>query len=469
MRRRGGATALAGSPVLVGAVTVLVTVIAVFLAYNANRGLPFVPTYDVKVRLPDAANLVRGNDVRIGGTRVGVISAIRARRDRAGRPFAELTLKLDKVVEPLPADSTVLVRPRSTLGLKFLEIRPGSSRRPLRAGAILSLAAARPRPVELDELFNMFDRRTRAGQQRGLQGFGTGFAGRGADLNTAIARFPALLDDLRAVMANLAAPETRLDRFFPALERAAAEVAPVADQQAALFVNLDTTFTALARVARPYLQETISRSVPSLEAATREFPKQRPFLRDSAALFADLRPGIAALSRSAATIADALAAGTRTLPRTPPLNERAADVFDTLAEFAADPLVERGLGQFTRLARALRPAIAFLAPVQTTCNYVTLWFRNVSDHLSEGNRTGTWQRFIVVSPPLGPNSEAGPSSGPANGGGAPTLYLHTNLYPNTASPGQPRECEAGNEPWLPGRTVIGNVPGNQGTRTEGQR
>ena len=36
----------AANPVLIGAVTVLVTTVAVFLAYNANQGLPFVPTTD---------------------------------------------------------------------------------------------------------------------------------------------------------------------------------------------------------------------------------------------------------------------------------------------------------------------------------------------------------------------------------------------------------------------------------------
>ena len=42
-RRRGGTAALTASPVLVGAVTLLVTIVAVFLSYNANSGLPFVP------------------------------------------------------------------------------------------------------------------------------------------------------------------------------------------------------------------------------------------------------------------------------------------------------------------------------------------------------------------------------------------------------------------------------------------
>ena len=58
-----------------------------------------------------------------------------------------------------------------------------------------------------------------------------------------------------------------------------------------------------------------------------------------------------------------------------------------------------------------------------------------------------------------------PSSGPANGPGS--NYLHTNPYPNTAAPGQPRECEAGNEPFLQNRMVTSNVPGTQQARTEG--
>ena len=43
--------------------------------------------------------------------------------------------------------------------------------------------------------------------------------------------------------------------------------------------------------------------------------------------------------------------------------------------------------------------------------------------------------------------------------------LHANPYPNTASPGQTKECEAGNETYLQNRTVVGNQPGNQGAKT----
>jgi hypothetical protein len=417
--------------------------------------------------VPSAAQLVRGNDVRIGGSRVGAVSSIEAKRRPGGGVYAQLELKLKKSIEPLPADSTLMVRPRSALGLKYLEIQPGKGREGFKAGATIPVRQARPRPVEIDEVFNTFDDKARRGAQNSLRGFGDGFAGRGSSLNTAIAALRPLLADLQPVAANLSAPPTRLDRFFRELGDAAAEVAPVSEQQASLFVNLDTTFTALASVARPFIQETIAESPPTEQVAIEQFPRQRPFIRNSAALFRELRPGVATLPSSAPVLADALVIGTRTLPKTPPFNRRLADVFDAVADFSDEPLVSRGLHQLTRLSASLKPTLAFLTPAQVQCNYATLWFRNISSLLSEGDTNGTWQRFIIIATPQGPNNEGGPSSAPANGPSRDN-FLHSNPYPNVAAPGQERECEAGNEPYTAGRKVLGNVPGNQGLKTSGQ-
>jgi ABC-type transporter Mla subunit MlaD len=459
--------ALTASPVLVGAVTVLVTIVAVFLSYNANSGLPFVPTYDLKANVPNAAQLVEGFEVRIGGARVGAISTIEPRRRDDGSTYATLTLKLDKEIEPVPADSTLLIRPRSSLGLKYLELAPGRRAEGLQPGATIPIEASRPAPVELDEFVNMFDAPARVGSRRNLDGFGTGFAGRGQDLNEAIGALRPLLEDLEPVARNLASPQTRLDRFFKELGDAAEEAAPVAEEQGALFVNLDVTFTALSGIARPFLQETISEGPPSEQVAIEDFPKQRPFLRNQAALFRELRPGVATLPSAAPLLADAFEAGADVLPRTDQFNEDTADVFEALAEFSEDPLVRGGINQLARLASSLRPTLRFVTPAQTTCNYVSIFFRNAASLLSNGDANGTFQRFQIIDMPEGPNSEGGPSSGPANG---PTRenHVHYNPYPNTAAPGQPRECEAGNERYEVGRTVIGNTSPNDGTRTSGQ-
>src|SRR4051795_1348563 len=144
MQRRRGAAALTGSPVLIGAVTVLITLVAVFLAYNANNGLPFVPTYDLSAQLPGGENLVKGNDVRVGGFRVGAVDKIKPYRDPStGKTVALIHMKLDKSVEPLSKDTTLFVRPRSALGLKYVELTPGRSSQTWKTGATIPLSPAR--------------------------------------------------------------------------------------------------------------------------------------------------------------------------------------------------------------------------------------------------------------------------------------------------------------------------------------
>jgi phospholipid/cholesterol/gamma-HCH transport system substrate-binding protein len=485
MRTRSGPS-LAASPVLVGAVTVLVTIVAVFLSYNANTGLPFVPTYDLKANLPNAAQLVKGFEVRIGGARVGQVSKIEAKRREDGSTYAQITMKLDKDIEPLRSDTTLLVRPRSAIGLKYVQLSPGRHGKALESGTIIPVRQAKPQVVELDDFLNMFDDKARVGSRNSLTGYGGGLAGRGSAINTAIPGLIPLLKDLEPVAANLADRRTKLGRLFTALNDAAREAAPVAETQASLFVNLDTTFTALASVARPFIQESITEGPPTEQVTIHDFPLQRPFLRNNAAFFRELRPGVATLPHSAPILASAFEAGTQNLPKTPPINAKLADTFDALADFSEDPMVRTGVQQLTRLSSSLKPTLRFLAPVQTTCNYATLFFRNAASLLSDGDNNGTWQRFIIVpvggvtdqnSPQFGavePNNELGPSTGPANGP-SDFNHLHSNPYPNTASPGQTRECEAGNEHYdqtvgqtLIGTSQTGGQPGNQGTDTEDQ-
>src|SRR4051812_2127915 len=462
---RSRSSGIAGNPVLIGAATILVVIVAVFLSYNANQGLPFVPTYQLKAEMPSAANLVVGNDVKIGGTRVGTVSSIVPKTERDGSVIAVLGLKLDKDAGPLPADSTLLVRPRSALGLKYVEITRGHSARTLDDGATIQLAQAKE-PVELDEFLNMFDDRTRAAAQENLQGFGTAFAGRGESINTAIGAFRPLLRDVIPVMQNLAAPDTQLRNFVFQLGTFNALVAPVAETNASLFTNLDATMAALSEVARPFIQDSITKGKPALDEAIKDFPQQRPFLADTEGLMRDLQPGVRALRTAAPALSDALGAGIEVLPKTPPLNRRLESLLEELQRFSNDPLVPRGINATNELVKTADPVLRYLAPTQTVCNYLTLWFRNISSLLSEGDRNGTWQRFIIVTTPQGPNNEGGPSSGPANGPNEDN-HLHVNPYPNTAAPGQPRECEAGNEPYLRGKTITSNVPGTQQGATEG--
>jgi hypothetical protein len=334
---------------------------------------------------------------------------------------------------------------------------------------LIPLSSAHPKPVDIDEVLGMFDEPTRRAARQNLVEFGNALAGRGPDLNSALGRLPRVLEFLEPVMVNLNSPRTGFERFITASAQAAAEVAPVAETQAQMFVSLDTTFTAFANVARPYIQETISETPPTFDVGTRALPTIRPFLTHSATLFNELQPGVQTLARTSPIIAQSLEVGTPVLRDSEIFNRELAPTARSLLAFNNDGSVRAGIDRLRETTDILGPLASFVAPAQTVCNYASLLTRNGASVFAGGTSQGTWQRFIVFESPDGPNNEGGVAAAPANGGGEdPANFLHMNPYPNTAAPGQPRECEAGNEEFITGQTVIGNVPGNQGTVTDDQ-
>jgi ABC-type transporter Mla subunit MlaD len=464
-RRRRDSSPL-GNPVLIGALTVLVTIVAVTLAYNATNGLPFVPTYTLRVQAANAEELTHGDVVTMGGSQVGVVTSVTPARDRAGRITALLNLKLDKSIQPLPIDSTFTIRLKGAIGLKYLQITLGHARRGFINGAMTPISQTSAE-VDFDQVLSMFTPPTRAGVAGSTIGFGEALAGRGGDLNDAFGAFVPLFGDLGPVMVNLASPRTDLAGFFKGLDSFTGALAPVAQTQASLFANLDTTFTALASVAVPSLQNTISLTPPVFNATIAGGPVIRPFLTDTAELLHEFRPAVATLPQNAPVLAAAFAAGTRNLPGTTALDQRTVVLARRLASYSQTPSVGQGLDRLTLTASQLGPPLAFLTPMQTSCNYVTLFLRNVSSLLSEHVSQGTLLRFVQVAIDDLPGHESVPSSrpytGPASSASGP---LHVDPYPNTDSPGQTAECSAGNEPYPAGHAVIGNPAGNVGLNTE---
>jgi ABC-type transporter Mla subunit MlaD len=464
-RRRG--SSLAGSPLLIGAVTTLIVVVAVFLSYNANNGLPFVPTYNIKVALPQASGLQQSNQVRIGGTRVGLISSLGIHQDPAtGRVTTIANLKLEKKVEPLPIDTRAIVLSVSAIGLKYLELEKGVSKQPLKAGHTIPINQTRE-PVDIDQLFNMFDAKTRYGNQVSLNNFGNGLAGRGLGLNNTIAELRPLVTNAVPVLHNLASPATGLREFFIALERAASQAAPVAAQQAAFFSDQDTFFRAWARVSRS-LEEATEGGPASLEQATHSLPFEAPLLEKSTEFMRLLRPSARALRTVARPLGQAFKAGAVNLKAAQSLNSRLAESALALQSFAHNPIVSAGLEDLTQTLNYGNPLFAGIAPAQGFCNYITLTFRNLASLTSENVGIGTLSRASLVLAPSGPNNEGYPASAPANGPSVEHLFgstaiidnnhVHANPYPNVAGPGQPKVCEAANEGYEKGKAAVGNLP-----------
>jgi virulence factor Mce-like protein len=436
---------LTSNPVLIGAVTILVTVVAVFLAYNANNGLPFVPTTTVKVRVANGANLVKGNEVRSGGTRVGVVTDMRPVRLADGSSGAELTLELGKDHGRLPRDTTLRIRPRSALGLKYVELTQGTSEDTLRDGDTVPASQA-SFSTELDEVYSMFDEPTRKASQGNLKGFGDAFAGRGRDVGRTLEELPPLLRSLQPVMSTLADPQTDLDGFFRELGDAARIVAPVSEQNAALFTSMADTFEALGRDEQA-LKAFIAKSPSTLDVGTESFRVQQPFLDDLTAFSKDFSGATQELRGALPPVNRAVEIGTPVQVRSVKLNDEVRKTLGTVKEVAEAPGTNAALRGLTATVTTLNPQMRFYGPYVTVCNSWNYFFTYLAEHFSEPDTTGSAQRALVNTTgrqedSLGSMGADEPANGKAVTEGTPQ-YGQDQPYGAAIGPDGSADCEAG--------------------------
>ncbi len=479
------------NPVLLGAVTVLVAIVAVFLAYNANNGLPFVPTRQVKVVFPNGAALVDGNDVLASGFRVGVVSDMQPIRLSNGQVGAEAILALNTRDGRLPIDSTATIRPRSVQGLKYLDLHYGTAKRVLPDGG--TLGGSRPLkqttvPVQFDDVNKLFDAKTRPAVDQNLVGFGDTLAARGSSLNDTIASLPSLFKHVIPVARYLTDPRTELTRFFQALNGFFSTVSPVARQNEELFADQATTFAAIDHSSID-LENTIRESPPTLDVSTASLKVQQPFLVDLTTFSNDFAPAAVQLREALPQIDPALEAGIKVLPRTPSVNRKLKGVLSALGNVARDPLSNVSVNGLTDTVGILNPMLRYLGPFVTVCNDWNWTWGEFQDLVSEQTNFGNAQRALIQSANhqsnnVGDQGATAPADGynPSNpqdqfwaaqGGGIDAEYAHGQAYAGAIDSQGNADCEFGQRGYLlkaayydpHHRTIVvdAHTPGDQGS------
>jgi virulence factor Mce-like protein len=453
--RRNTQSAFA-NPVLVGAVTLLAILLAVFLAYNANQGLPFVPTKELKVDVTNGANLVVGNDVREGGYRIGVVSALSPIELPNGEVGAQLSLQLNKANGSVPVDSTASIRPESVLGLKYVDLHKGTSQTLIADGGTLPISQTSV-PVQFEDIFQTFDPKTRRAIQQTLVGIGNALAGRGSALNDTIASLPALLGHLEPVARYLSDPRTQLTRFLNSLNAFTGTVAPLAQTASQLFTDMATTFEAISRDPGA-LEATIAESPSTLAVGTESLRVQQPFLANLTTLGRLLKPATADLEAALPVINPTIEVGTQTLTRTPILNANLEQVLNALEQLALAPGTNQALHALTSTVDTLNPMVRYLGPYQTVCNDWNYWWTYVADHLSAQTTYGFAQRAMInLAAPSGGGVGQQGATTPVNGtsgsdsppltvfGG--TQFLHAQSYGAAIDNQGNADCETGQRGW----------------------
>lgn len=447
---------------LLGVGVGLAALVILYVAFNANRSLPFREVYRVVVELPDASKLAPTNDVRVAGVRVGQVREVEAVPAGAGRPArARISLDLQPDVGPLPSDSVVKVRPASVLGTNYLDLVPGTGGETVPPGGTLPWGRSRS-TVELPDLLDVFDRSTARSTRQALTSLGRATAGRGVALNPALASLAHLLAPLEEVAETLHAPSTRLARLVGSYRWFIDGLEPAAPELASLFGRGARTFAALGS-EREALGAAIDAAAPAERSITSGLVRLQPALDGLAALTTDLRPAARILPGALDAASTTVAAGVRPLRLLPPLTGDLRELLGALGRLSRRPVSSGALRKLTDAWRELMPTLNRVVPAQVQCNVVSLFAQ------SFGTAYGT--TGFGMGPPMAHIAEKHLGSvGESLQNAAPSPGLAVNVNPNENYD----ECESGNEPYPyaalpvfngPGEPLLGNPPGLQDNET----
>jgi hypothetical protein len=250
-------------------------------------------------------------------------------------------------------------------------------------------------------------------------------------------------------MANLADPRTDVQGFFRELDDAARVVAPVSRTNARLFTTMADTFGALSRDPAA-LEATIAKAPPTLDAGTRSFRVQRPFLAHTADLSTDVSAAAGELRRALPDVNAALAAATPVQRRMIELNEPLQQALDALDRLVRTPETNGSLRGLQATVGSLNPQLRYLGPYVTVCNYWNFWWTMLAEHMSAPDDTGSSQRALLNASSGEPGSDhigAGGANEFAHGTGAPPggskQHLHANFYGPAVTADGKADCAAG--------------------------
>jgi phospholipid/cholesterol/gamma-HCH transport system substrate-binding protein len=265
-----------------------------FLWLAFGGPIPLKPKgYRVDVAIPEANQLAIEADVRTAGVRVG---KIRAKRKAPQGNRTIVSVELERKFAPLDADAKVIMRSKTLLGEKYLEITRGTPGGPKIPENGRLPDARVEETVEVDEVLGILDPPTRRLFREWQQELGGAARDRAVDLNDTfgnLPRFAARGTDVLTVLDQQASAVRALVRntgvTFGALTQDEAQLRN-------LVVNTDRTFEATAR-ERKALAETFQvlptfldesrTTMRDLESFSRQ---ARPLVRDLRPVMQDLRP-----------------------------------------------------------------------------------------------------------------------------------------------------------------------------------
>jgi phospholipid/cholesterol/gamma-HCH transport system substrate-binding protein len=233
-------------------------------------------SYEAKAIFQNAGQLVKGNQVLVSGQQIGTVTDIRLTDDG----HAEIVMKLDRFT-PLHEGTKAVVRATSLSGIanRYVALTLGPNSAPkLRSGTTIP-ADSTTAPVDLDQLFDTFDGKTRRGLQQVIQGSATQYDGKAKQADRSLHYLNPALSTSSQLTRELVRDRVRFQQFVTDTSNVVTDLADRRAELTSLVSNTNATAGAIGS-ENAALARTLDLLPSTLRNANTTFVNLRATLDD---------------------------------------------------------------------------------------------------------------------------------------------------------------------------------------------
>ena len=283
-----------GRPLAIGALAIVLLVVA-YIVFAGGGGATY------KLEFQEADQLVRGDQVQVGGVPVGSVTNLELTHDFK----AIVTIHVDSSLTPLHAGTTAQVRvpSLSSVANRYVALSPGPNNAPSLASGTRLPASLTKDVTDLDQLFNTFNPKTRKGLQQFIQGTAEQYVGQGKQLGESTEYFAPAINATDHFFSELVRDQSTFTSFLVETAKAVTTIGARKEQLSDLVENANTTFTAIGSEQTSLAQglkelpiafrqgNRTFADLPSTFSALKKFiDASKPTVKPLTALFTHLQP-----------------------------------------------------------------------------------------------------------------------------------------------------------------------------------
>jgi phospholipid/cholesterol/gamma-HCH transport system substrate-binding protein len=325
-----------------GALAIVVLIVA-YLIFGGGGGSNY------KLEFADAGQLVRGDQVLVGGVPVGQVKDIELTKNFK----AVITIHIESSLVPLHRGTTAQVRVPGIAGVanRYIALSLGPNNNPsLQAGSTLPVSATKE-VTDLDQLFNALNPKTLKGLQGFIQGSAEQYVGAGKQLGESTELFAPALGATEHFFAELTRDQPTFTNFLVETSKAVTTIGARKDQLSELIEHQNTTFQAIGSQ-----QSALARGLKELPVTLRQGNKT----------FAELPSTLAALTTLVHASRPTTPSLIKLFEHLRPLLTTATPVVHNFSQAFSKPGANNDLTDLVRVLPALAKTLSTASPAGVT-------------------------------------------------------------------------------------------------------